>query len=100
MQFTTDDLAELSEDSIEKKLRASGGAHQVQRYDFTNGAARGPKVVKKSKKVGKVDYVAPDAAYDSRGDKKEPTKEEAALIAESQGSSGIEKETSFTQPNL
>jgi len=84
VQFTTDDLAELSEDSIEKKLRASGGAHQVQRYDFTNGAARGPKIVKKKSKVGKVDYVAPDAAYESRGDKEEPTKEEAAASAKAE----------------
>jgi len=84
VQFTTDDLAELTAESVEKKLRASGGAHQVQRYDFTNGAARGPKVKKSKSKTGKVDYVAPDAAYESRGDKKEVTKEEAAASAKAE----------------
>ena len=42
------DIDELSEERIEKKLRSSGGAHQVERYDFTNAEAPGanasPKV--------------------------------------------------------
>jgi hypothetical protein len=42
------DIAELTEERIEAKLRASGGAHQVERYDFTNAEAPGanasPKV--------------------------------------------------------
>jgi hypothetical protein len=35
------DIDELTEERIEKKLRASGGAHQVERYDFTNVEAPG-----------------------------------------------------------
>ncbi len=35
------DIDELTEERIEKKLRASGGAHQVERYDFTNAEAPG-----------------------------------------------------------
>lgn len=76
LAFQTSDVSELSEAAIEAKLRAAGGAHQVQRYDFANEGQ--VKVKKKSKKLGTVAYVAPDATYQDRGAKKELTKEEQA----------------------
>ena len=50
----------------------------MQRYDFTNAEGRQSKKKKKVHKVGKVEYVAPDAAYADRVEKAELTKEEKA----------------------
>ena len=43
------DIEELSEERIEKKLRSSGGAHQVEHYDFTNAEAPGANASPRSK---------------------------------------------------
>ena len=48
---TSDEDSDLSEATIEKSLRASGGAHQPTRFDFTNCSAPGEgesKIMRKS----------------------------------------------------
>ena len=41
LYIQTDDLEDLAEDQIERRLRLSGGAHQPNRYDFTNECVSG-----------------------------------------------------------
>jgi len=100
VQFTTDDKTNLTPEEVEKKLRASGGAHQVQRYDFTNAEGAKAKVKKKTSIAGTVKgksgrsfeiadssdkkYRAEDGAYASRGVKKVLTKEEQAAKAKAE----------------
>lgn len=41
LSIQTDDITDLAEKQLEKSLRASGGAHQPTRFDFTNNSAPG-----------------------------------------------------------
>ncbi|KAH9261564.1 hypothetical protein BASA81_000220 [Batrachochytrium salamandrivorans] len=42
LALQTDDVADLNEESIEKALNASTGAHKPTSYDFTNNTQAGP----------------------------------------------------------
>lgn len=42
LALQTDDVADLNEESIEKALNASTGAHKPTSYDFTNSTLAGP----------------------------------------------------------
>jgi hypothetical protein len=66
LSMQTDDVdGDLSETSIEKSLRASGGAHQPTRFDFDNLSAPGEKVIRTSKSPSHspADSPAPERSF-------------------------------------
>ena len=63
LSIQTDDVdGDLNESSIERSLRASGGAHQPTRYDFSNSAAPGETVAKSKKSPRASDGTNPSAS--------------------------------------
>lgn len=63
LTLQTDDLDDLDESSIERSLRASGGAHAPSRYDFTNSSAPGQGGKESMKKTSSPS--SPSAHYTS-----------------------------------